>query len=92
MMMELILIEGLNKNIYTRINFYFQNKLDSICCICAKTDYIRGYSNTIVCLEKPEYNGFLHSLKHYFCTNCTEVNKNKEFFCQICQINHFWNL
>ena len=91
MMMELTLIKGLNNDINSRINFYFQKKLDSICCICAKTDHIRGYSNTLVCLEIPEYNGFLYSLKHYFCTNCTQVNRNKEFFCQICRIKHFWN-
>jgi hypothetical protein len=91
MMMELTLIKGLNNDINSRINYYFQKKLDSICCICAKTGNIRGYSNTLVCLEKPEYNRFLYSLKHYFCTNCTEVNRNKEFFCQICRIKHFWN-
>ena len=89
MMMELILIKGLNKDIYERIKFYFQNKLDLICCVCAKTKDIRGYYNSLISRDKPEYNQFLHSLKHYFCTKCALVNKNKEFFCQICLINHF---
>ena len=91
MMRELILIEGLNKDIYERIKLYFQMKLDSICCICIKTKDIRDYSHSLISRDKPEYNQFLQSLKHYLCNNCFAVNKNKKFFCQICQMNHFLN-
>ena len=90
MMRELILIKGLNKDIYERIKLYFQKKLDSICCICIKTEVIRDNSKSLISRDKPEYNQFLHSLKHYFCDNCLAVDKNKEFFCQICQMNHFY--
>ena len=91
MMMELTLIQGLNKNIIERIKFYFQNKLDSMCCVCAKTVSITCCSNKLISLENQEYNRFLHSLNHYFCTPCITVSGNKEFFCQICQMNHFLN-
>ena len=70
MMRELILIKGLNKDIYERIKLYFQKKLDSICCICIKTEVIRDNSKSLISRDKPEYNQFLHSLKHYFCDNC----------------------
>ena len=91
MMMELILIKELNNDIIWRINYYFQKKLDYICCICAKSGNIRGYSSTLISLEKPEFNRFLYSLKHYFCAQCTDTNKSNEFFCQICQMRHLFN-
>ena len=90
MMIELIFLKGLNRNIQSRIKYFFQKKLDSCCCICKKSSNIVGQSNTIISLEKPYYNNFIHSLLHYFCRNCLEY-QNTEFFCQICQIKHFWN-
>ena len=90
MMMELIILKGLNRNIQSRIKYFFQKKLDSCCCICKKSSNIVGQSNTIISLEKPYYNNFIHSLLHNVCKNCLEY-QNTEFFCQICQIKHFWN-
>ena len=91
MMMELILIKELNSDITRRIYYYFQKKLDYICCICAKSENIRGYSNTLISLEKPEFNQLLYSLKHFFCSQCFAMNKSTEFFCQICQMKHLFN-
>ena len=89
MMIELANSRGLNSNIKTRIEYFFQKKLDSGCCICENSKNIRGQSNTIVCLENPLYNEFIRSLLHQFCKNCLKY-QNSEFFCQICQIKHFW--
>ena len=90
MMMELSNLRGLNENIKARIQYFFQKKLDSCCCICAKSNSIAGQSNTIVSLEHPDYNNFLHKLIHSFCRNCIRY-QNTEFLCQICQMKHFWN-
>ena len=91
MMMELLSnTRGLNENIKERIQYFFQKKLDSCCCICARTNSIAGKSNTIVSLEHPYYNNFLHNLIHNFCRNCIKY-QNTEFNCQICQMKHFWN-
>ena len=89
MMMELSNLRGLNENIKERIQYFFQKKLDSCCCICARTNSIAGKSNTIVSLEHPYYNNFLHNLIHNFCRNCIKY-QNTEFNCQICQMKHFW--
>ena len=90
MMMELSNLRGLNEKIKARIQYFFQKKLDSCCCICARTNSIAGKSNTIVSLEHPYYNNFLHDLIHNFCRNCIKY-QNTEFNCQICQMKHFWN-
>ena len=90
MMMELSNTRGLNENIKARIQYFFQKKLDSCCCICARTNSIAGKSNIIVSLEHPYYNNFLHNLIHNFCRNCIRY-QNTEFLCQICQMKHFWN-
>ena len=90
MMMELSDLRGLNENIKARIQYFFQKKLDSCCCICAKSNSIAGQSNTIVSLEHPYYNNYLHNLIHNFCRNCIKY-QNTEFLCQICQMKHFWN-
>ena len=90
MMMDLSNSRGLSENIQNRIKYYFQKKLDSCCCICAKSDNIIGKSNTIVSLEQSYYNKFIRSLIHYFCQNCIKY-QNTEFFCQVCGMKHFWN-
>ena len=90
MMMELIHLRGLNRDIQARIKYFFQKKLDSCCCICGKSSNIVGQSNTLISLENSYYNNFIHSLLHNFCRNCIKY-QNTEFFCQICQIKHFWN-
>ena len=90
MMMELIHLRGLNRDIQARIKYFFQKKLDSCCCICGKSSNIVGQSNTLISLENSYYNNFIHSLLHNFCKNCIKY-QNTEFFCQICQIKHFWN-
>ena len=91
MMMKLVLIKELNNDIITRIQYFFQNKLNICCCMCAKTDGLRSYSNKLISLEKPEYNPFLRCLYHYFCQNCSTKLKNSEFDCAICHFKHFLN-
>ena len=91
MMFELALIKQLNKNNFIIIKNYFQKKLNSCCCICAKSTNIIGRSNQIVCLENPENNNFLRQIVHLFCDNCCRKYQNSEFTCHICHMKHYWN-
>ena len=91
MMFELALIKQLNKNNFIIIKNYFQKKLNSCCCICAKSTNIIGRSNQIVCLENPENYNFLRQIVHLFCDNCCRKYQNSEFTCHICHMKHFWN-
>ena len=91
MMFELALIKQLNKNNFIIIKHYFQKKLNSCCCICAKSTNIIGRSNQIVCLENPENYNFLRQIVHLFCDNCCRKFQNSEFTCHICHMKHFWN-
>ena len=91
MMLKLILLKQIKRDIYQRLTKFFIKKLDSICCVCAKTENIEGYVNHLRCLESQEYDNFVYSLPHFFCENCSKNKRNTEFFCQICQFNHFWN-
>ena len=91
MMFELALIKQLNKNNFIIIKNYFQKKLNSCCCICAKSTNIIGRSNQIVCLENPENYNFLRQIVHLFCDNCCRKFQNSEFTCHICHMKHFWN-
>ena len=91
MMFELALIKQLNKNNFIIIKYYFQKKLNSCCCICAKSTKLIGRSNQIVCLENPENYNFLRQIVHLFCDNCCRKFQNSEFTCHICHMKHFWN-
>ena len=91
MMFHLGTIKLLNNNNLIMIRNYFQKRLNSCCCICAKSSNIAGKSNTIICLEDQENNIFLHQLVHFFCGNCCRKFQNSEFNCHICHMKHFWN-
>ena len=91
MMFQLGIIKLLNNSNLTMIRNYFQKRLNSCCCICAKSSNIAGKSNTIICLENQENNIFLHQLVHFFCGNCCRKFQNSEFNCHICHMKHFWN-
>ena len=91
MMMQLAIIKELNYDILSRVIYFFQNKLDSCCCICRKSIFIGSQSNNLISLDKPIYNKFLQKLRHFFCQNCCVKNINSEFDCKICQIKHFFN-
>ena len=91
MMFKLGLLKYLNNNNHNKIKYYFSKILNSCCCICSKSSNLAGRSNTIVCLENPENNNFLHQIIHIFCDNCCRKFQNSEFNCQICHMKHFWN-
>ena len=72
---------------------YFQNQLMNKCCICGKTSNIsHHYSNVISSKQSvgENINRFLNKLTHYFCENCYINNKDNEFNCLICKINHYF--
>ena len=91
MMLQLGIQEQLNENVFIKIRSYFQKRLDSCCCICSKPENLTGRSNSIFCLDNPENNRFLSQIYHLFCLECCRKYQNSEFYCQACQIKHYWN-
>ena len=91
MMLQLGIQKQLNENVFIKIRSYFQKRLDSCCCICSKPENLTGRSNSIFCLDNPENNRFLSQIYHLFCLECCRKYQNSEFYCQACQIKHYWN-